>query len=299
MLLAGVTLLPFIFMLNTAFKTNTEYYHSFFALPKSIEGMGSIAVDTATGAAETYRIRGEDGIEREAGRRAAWRHYWTIASRGVHLAWTAIRPYMLNTLLVCALTAVGVLALGSGTAYILARYRFLGRNALFMLIICTMMFPGVLTLVPSFLLVKSLGLLNSYWAMVLPFVASGQVFAIFLFKTFFEGLPEDLFESARIDGAGHLRLYLNIVLPLSKPVFSVVLVMNVLGTWNSFLWPLIVLNRKELFTLQIGLNSFQGEFNTQWDLILAMTVLTLLPVTIVFAFLQRYITTGIATTGMK
>ena len=97
----------------------------------------------------------------------------------------------------------------------------------------------IVFLVPSFLLVKSLGLLNTYWAMVLPYIAGGQVFAIFVFKSYFEGLPEDLFESARIDGAGHVQIYWQIVLPLSKPVLSVVAIMNILGTWNNFLWPFI------------------------------------------------------------
>ena len=105
--------------------------------------------------------------------------------------------------------------------------------------------------------------------------------------------------AARIDGASEWRIYWQIVLPLAGPALAVLAIFSVMWRWNDFLWPLIVLSRNDLFTLQVGLNSFQGEFNTQWDLVLAMTVLTLLPVTVAFAFLQRYITTGIATTGMK
>lgn len=239
-LLAFLTLIPFFFALNTAFKTNTEFYHSFFAPPESLRSLAGIGMDALTDSAKTYAIRDERQKEIEANRPEAVRFHVGTATSGFKVAWSAIRPYMATTLFVSALTALGVLALGSATAYVLARYRFLGSRAVFMIIVSTLMFPGVLTLVPSFLLVKSLGLLNTYWAVVLPFVAGGQVFAIFVFKSFFEGLPEELFESARLDGAGHFRLFWNIVLPLSKPAFSVVLVMNVLGTWNSFLWPLIV-----------------------------------------------------------
>ena len=112
-------------------------------------------------------------------------------------------------------------------------------------------------------------------------------------------IPDELLASARIDGASEWRIYTQVILPLSKPALAVLAIFSVMWRWNDFLWPLIVLSRSELFTLQIGLNSFQGELNVQWHLILAMTVLTLLPITLVFAFLQRNITTGNATSGMK
>lgn len=239
-LFAFVTLLPMIFSVNAVSRSNAEFYRSYFAFPDSFKAIFAIGIDTITGSDDLYTIRNDEGVVEELERGAALGHYADRSTRGTRIAWGVIRPYMLNTLIISTLTAIGVLALGSGTAYILSRYKFFGSRAVFMFILSTMMFPAVLTLVPSFLLVKELGLLNTYWAMILPFVAGGQVFAIFVFKSFFEGLPEDLFESARIDGAGHLRLYWNIVLPMSKPVFSVVLIMNVLGTWNNFLWPFIV-----------------------------------------------------------
>jgi len=129
--------------------------------------------------------------------------------------------------------------MGSVVAYLLARYRFPGSRIVYFYIIATMMFPAVLMLVPSYMVVRELGLLNSFWALFFPYLAGGQVFAIFVFKGFFDGLPEELFESARLDGAGHFNLYTRIVLPLSKPVVSVVAIMTILGAWNNFMWPFV------------------------------------------------------------
>ena len=172
--LAFLTLVPFFFVVNNLFRTNTEFYHSFFSFPNSIKSVLRIAGDTVTGSERTYSIRDE-----------ALQHELSRTTVGLKRAWAIVRPYMLNSILVSGLTALGVVFLGSITAYVLARYRFFGSRAVFLIIISTMMFPGVLTLVPSFLLVKKLGLLNTYWAMILPYIAGGQVFAIFVFKSFF------------------------------------------------------------------------------------------------------------------
>jgi len=235
-----LTMIPFVFAVNNIFRTNSELDHAFFAFPHCLKGLAQIGVDSVTGTERQYLFYDENGRKALGGRDEALPQYWVQLKRGPGLAWSVIRKYMLNSFIVSGLTALGTVLIGSVTAYILSRYRFAGYKYVFMAIISTMMFPGVLTLVPSFLLVKELGLLNTYWAMVFPYIAGGQVFAIFVFKSFFEGLSEDLFGCARIDGAGHFMLYTHIVLPLSKPVFSVVLIMNVLGTWNNFLWPFIV-----------------------------------------------------------
>jgi len=122
---------------------------------------------------------------------------------------------------------------------------------------------------------------------------------VFLLRQYMLTIPDELIDSARIDGASEWRIYWQIILPLSGPAMAVLAIFSVMWRWNDFLWPLIVVSRSELFTLQVGLNAFQGELNVQWHYILAMTVLTLLPISIIFALLQKYITTGIATTGMK
>src|SRR5688572_30639676 len=148
-------------------------------------------------------------------------------TRGFVYAWGIFRPYMLNSLLVSISSALGVVAVASISAYVFSRYRFPGHRVLFLAILSFMMIPGVLTLVPSFLWVKKLGLINTYWALILPYIAGGQIIAIFLFKGFFDGLPQELFESARLDGAGHFAQYRHIVLPLSKQILAVVVIVNV------------------------------------------------------------------------
>ena len=129
---------------------------------------------------------------------------------------------MLNSLFVSITSALGVIAIGSVSAYVFSRYRFPGHNALFLAVLSFMMIPGVLTSVPSFLWMKQLGLINSYSVLILPYITGGQIIAIFLFKGFFDGLPQELFESARLDGAGHFAQYWHIVLPLSKQIIAVV-----------------------------------------------------------------------------
>jgi alpha-1,4-digalacturonate transport system permease protein len=138
---------------------------------------------------------------------------------------------------------------------------------------------------------------NSLWGVIVPGAATPT--GVFLLRQYMLTIPDELLDAARIDGASEWRIYLQVVLPLARPALAVLTIFSVMWLWNDFLWPLIVLSRSELFTLQVGLQSFQGQLNVQWNLILAMTVITLLPITIVFAFLQRNVTTGIATTGMK
>ena len=163
-----------------------------------------------------------------------------------------------------------------------------------------MVFPAVLTLVPSFLLVKQLGLLNSYWAMILPYVAFGQVFAIFVFRSFFAGLSEELFESARLDGAGHWALYWHIVLPLSRPVFSVVIIMNVLGTWNNFLWPYIVNTDDRHHVLASGLytmavSSISADFGTMF----AAYTMSSIPLLVLFIYATKPFIRGLTSGALK
>lgn len=137
---------------------------------------------------------------------------------------------------------------------------------------------------------------NSLWGVIVPGAATPT--GVFR-RQYMLTIPDELLDAARIDGASKWRIYAQVIIPLAKPALAVLTIFSVMWRWNDFLWPLIVLSRSELFTLQVGLQSFQGQLNIQWDLILAMTVITLLPITVVFAFLQRNVTTGIATTGMK
>ena len=296
LIVASLTLTPFAFMVNNVFRSNTEFYHDFFSVPEAFKGLA----ETVTDGDGTLEIEDDKGKVSEVSRGEAADHYVSNATRGPRMAWEVIRPYVINSLIVSALTAAGVCMLGSSTAYILARYRFMGSRALFMTFLATMMFPGVLTLVPSFLLVKRMGLLNTYWAMILPYMAGGQVFAIFVFRSFFKGLPEDLFESARIDGAGHLALYFNIVLPLSLPVFSVVIIMNILGTWNNFLWPFITNTDGSHHVIASGLYTMATtQHNQNFATLYAAYAISSIPLLILFVYATKPFIRGMTQGAFK
>jgi alpha-1,4-digalacturonate transport system permease protein len=205
--------------------------------------------------------------------------------------------YLRNSLVVTFFSTMLTLLINSMAAFGLSKYQFYGRSALFLLMLSTLMVPLSVILIPVFLVISQLDLGNNLLGVIIPAAATPT--GVFLLRQYMLTIPDELIDSARIDGASEWRIYWQIILPLASPALAVLAIFSVMWRWNDFLWPLIVLNRKEYFTLQVALNSFKGEFNTQWDLVLAMTVLTLLPITLVFAFLQKYITTGIATTGMK
>ncbi|MBL8160392.1 MAG: carbohydrate ABC transporter permease [Anaerolineae bacterium] len=205
--------------------------------------------------------------------------------------------YLRNSVVVTIAATVVTLLVNSMAAFALSKYQFRGRDTILFVTIATLMVPLSVILVPVFLVISEVGWTNNLLGVIIPGAATPT--GVFLLRQYMLTIPDELLDSARIDGASEWRIYLQIILPLARPALAVLTIFSVMWRWNDFLWPLVVLSRSELFTLQVGLNSFQGELNIQWNYILAMTVLTLLPITVVFAFLQRYITTGIATTGMK
>lgn len=205
--------------------------------------------------------------------------------------------YLRNSVFVTVTATVITLFINSMAAFALSKYKFKGRNTIFLIFIATLMVPIPVILVPIFMVITSVGWNNSLWGVIIPGAATPT--GVFLLRQYMVTIPDELLDAARIDGASEWRIYLQVILPLARPALAVLTIFSVMWRWNDFLWPLIVLNRSEVFTLQVGLNSFQGELNIQWHLILAMTVLTILPITVVFAFLQKHISTGIATTGLK
>jgi alpha-1,4-digalacturonate transport system permease protein len=205
--------------------------------------------------------------------------------------------YLRNSLIVTIFATLLTLLINSMAAFALAKYHFRGREAIFFIMLSTLMVPLSVILVPVFLVITTIDWNNNLLGVIVPAAATPT--GLFLLRQYMLTIPDELLDAARIDGASEWRIYAQVILPLAKPALAVLTIFSVMWRWNDFLWPLIVLSRSEFFTLQIGLNSFQGELNVQWNLILAMTVLTLLPITLVFAILQRNITTGIATTGMK
>lgn len=152
-----------------------------------------------------------------------------------------IWPYMLNSIIVTSISTIVVLVVAAFAAYSFARFSFPGRTVLYYLMISLLMIPAILTLIPMFLLVKNLGLINSLWGLILPYVAGGEVFAIFVLRAFFAALPNELFEAARMDGANDLTIFWRIAIPLTKPVLGTVAIVQVLSCWNDYVWPLIVL----------------------------------------------------------
>ncbi len=205
--------------------------------------------------------------------------------------------YFRNSVIVTVSATFLTLLINSMAAFALSKYEFRGRNAIFLVIISTLMVPLSVILVPVFLVLFQFGWLNTLWGVIIPGAATPT--GVFLLRQYMLTIPDDLLASARIDGASEWRIYWQIILPLAAPALAVLSIFSVMWRWNDFLWPFLVLTKNELFTLQVGLNAFQGELDVQWHFILAMTVLTLLPITIIFAFLQRFITTGIASTGIK
>jgi alpha-1,4-digalacturonate transport system permease protein len=221
----------------------------------------------------------------------AWNNYTDLFDK------FSFGTYLWNSVFITVVATALTLLFNSMAAFALSKYRFKGQKAVFLLIIATLMIPPTIILVPVFLVINQVGLLNSLWGVILPAVATPT--GVFLLRQYMLTIPDELLEAARMDHASEWRIYWRIVLPLSAPALAVLAIFSVMWRWNDFLLPLIVLSQNEFFTLQLALNSFQGELNTQWHYLLAMTVITLLPVTLVFAFLQRYITTGIAGAGVK
>jgi len=205
--------------------------------------------------------------------------------------------YLWNSVFVTLVATLLTLLTNSMAAFALSKYQFRGRDAVLLLIVATLMVPLSVILVPLYSVVSSVGLLDTLWGVILPTIATPT--GVFLLRQYMLTIPAELIEAARMDHASEWQIYWRIILPLSAPALAVLAIFSVVWRWNDFLWPLIVLSRRELYTLQIGLNTYAGELNVQWHYILAMTVVTMIPVVLVFIFLQRFITTGIASAGIK
>ena len=307
----AMTMLPFLFVLNNSLRRTSEQFHAFFGVPNSISNAVKFTWFAATGQSERIEMR---VIDDTGGKRAAdvgmtkmsygaaMRRVGDELTRGFVYAWGIFRPYMLNSLIVSLSTAFGVVVVGSISAYVFSRYRFRGQKVLFLAVLSFMMIPGVLTLVPSFLWVKKLGLINSYWVLILPYIAGGQVMAIFLFKGFFDGLPQELFESARLDGAGHLQQYWHIVLPLSKQIVAVVIIVNILSTWNNFLWPQIANPNSKYAVVSTGLylmNQVQTVAYSDKSTMFAAYVLASVPLFILFVYATKPFMAGVTSGAFK
>lgn len=205
--------------------------------------------------------------------------------------------YYFNSIFVAVTVTVGQLITCSMAAFAFARLQFKGRNILFYLFLGTMMIPYNVTMIPSFLVLYWLGWIDTYYALIVPGLASA--FGTFLLRQFFITIPKELEEAAYIDGATKLQVLRRIIVPLAKPALATLAVFTFMGVFNDFIWALIVLNSEDMQTVQLGLAIFRDRYLTQWDLLMAGSVTAVLPILIVFFFAQKYFIQGITLSGLK
>jgi multiple sugar transport system permease protein len=223
--------------------------------------------------------------------RPVWTNYrdiWEVVPFGRYLA---------NTFLVSLARTAGVLVTSSLAGYAFARLRFPGRDVLFLAYLGTIMVPGQVTMIPAFIIMRELGWLDTYMALIIPGLFSPL--ATFLMRQYFLTLPRSLEDAAAIDGAGLFTAFRRIALPLAKPALATVGVFTFLTSWNDFLWPLIVTNSQDVRVVSVGLTEFQNLYYTDWPLLMAASLVAVLPVLVLYVFAQRYFVAGIATTGIR
>ncbi len=227
-----------------------------------------------------------------------WPRTFTWENFGAWFGELGIQQFLTNSLVVAVVTVLGNLLFCSMVGYALAKLDFAGKRLLFGLVMVTLMVPGVVTFVPLFVVVSALGLTSTYAALTLPFLAGPL--GVFLMRQFIMGIPDELLEAARIDGAGELRIFARIVMPLCGPPLATLAILTFLGSWNNFLWPLVVAQTADMYTLPVALSLYStGQNATRYGILLAGSVLVIAPMLLLFVLLQRYFVRGIALTGIK
>ncbi|MFB3897239.1 MAG: carbohydrate ABC transporter permease [bacterium] len=230
-------------------------------------------------------------------------HFWSFP-HPIHWeyyqqAWKAIARYIGNSLIVMVISVIGVVFLSSLSGYVFARHRFIGKETIYYCILLLMMIPGVLTLIPAYGLVQSLGLLNTRWVLILPYISGGQVFGLLLCRGFMATIPEELFESARLDGASEFIAYLKIAIPLSLPIMATVAIMNAIGIYNDYIWPLVTISDHTIQTFTVGATQFVNEYNLNYGPMFAGYIIGSIPLIIIFAIGTKYYVQGITSGALK
>lgn len=218
-------------------------------------------------------------------------------SRAWNFRGSFFAQWTFNSVFVSTAGTILAVVLNSLAGFAFAKYRFRGRDLLFIAVLATLMVPFQVTMVPVYVILAKLGMVNTYWGVILPGTASA--FGIFLIRQFIQTIPDELLDAARIDGSSELGIFLRIIVPLSMPAMAVLAIFTFLGRWNDYLLPLLVLNRSQMYTLQVGIVNFMGEYRAEWNLLMAVSLISILPTVAVFLFFQRYFLRGIAMTGMK
>lgn len=222
---------------------------------------------------------------------------WTLANYVETFQVIPFARYYLNSIVVTGSITILQILVSSLAAFGFARLRFRGRDGLFLLYLATLMIPFPVTLIPNFLVIRSLGWYDSYWALIMP--GAFSVFSTFLLRQYYRGIPLDLDEAARMDGASSLRIWSQIIAPLSGPVLATLTIFVFQASWNDFLWPLVVTSSDEMRTIPVGLAAFVGQYATAWSLLMAGSVIALLPVLVIYMFGQKWFVQGIALSGIS
>ena len=207
--------------------------------------------------------------------------------------------FIRNTLIIAGFNIVGVVLTSSLAAYAFARLRFPGRDIIFMILLSTLMLPVAVLMIPRYVEFRELGWLDSWLPLIVPNWFGGSVFYIFLLRQFFRGIPRELSDAAKLDGASEFRIYWQIVMPLAKPALAVVAVFVFLDSWNDFLAPLIYISSPGKYTVSLGLSLFMGNYTTQWAYLMAASTLMTIPTIVLFIAAQRYFVRGVVLTGVK
>ena len=255
---AVTMVMPFVWMLSSSLKTNLEVFH----IPPTF-------IPTVP----------------------QWHNYVEIFKVVPYGRW------FLNSAFIAIVQTVLYLFVASLAGFTFARMYFPGRELIFTLYLATLMVPGEVTLIPKFILMKELHLIDTFAAVILPGVFNA--YGVFLLRQFFMTLPDSLEEAAILDGASYFRIYWNIILPLAGPGLATLSLFSFMGAWNDFLWPLIVINAESMKPLSVGLASFHGLYETNWPYLMAASTVALIPIIIVFVIAQKYFVRGIALTGLK
>lgn len=259
-IVALIVLLPLVWMLSTSFKPKSQWF------TREIEWIP---------------------------RTFTWENYALIFGNPS----TPIGRWFLNSIILGTITTVLTLVVDALAAYAYARLEFPGRKVLFAILLSTLFLPGVMFLVPNFITVFRLGMLNTFPGVFLPALAG--VFGVFFLRQFFESIPKDLEEAAAIDGANTFQVFWLIALPLSKPALATLAVITFLASWNDFLWPLLILRDRALQTLPPGLRTLQGAYTSEYGQMMAGATIAAIPVLLLYLFMQRYIVESVASTGVK
>ncbi len=225
------------------------------------------------------------------GKSPSWNNYIKALEEG------DFTGYFLNTVFVSIVATILTVIVNVMSGYAFAKYRFKGQTVLFGIVLATLMVPLEVIMIPIFKVIVATNLYNSLWGLIIPAVASPT--AVFLVKQYYAGIPDAYMEAARIDGASETNIFLKIMLPLAKPIISVLCIFSFMWRWNDYLWPKLVINSKTKYTMQLALANFSGEYSVDWNSLLAMSVISMIPVIIVFVSLQKYIIGGMTAGGVK